>query len=922
MKLFCTNIFLFFLLFGLFVKPVNSQTNYNSDSILHLLASSNDSAKVIILSDLCWEYKYSEPKEALSYGLQALSLAQELENYEYIARLNNYIGVVHRNIGAHDKAITYFFDALQIAEDHNIYLELAYAMNNIGDIHNREKQYTDALHYNTQAFEVFKRLGDKKGMAYCYTQAALIFTNLEQYQTALEKHFKALEIRVELNEVSSIASTYNRIGEIYQILGNEDEALVYFIRSLDLIKQSDNKMSLSYAYINLGRYFKQKGDLTEAIKYIKESLRLGQEINSPLRVESAAKLLSEIYEKQGYIEVAYEYYKLYKAMGDSVSQVKNLVKINQMEMQYEFRRQQKQQLQRQERELELHEAELRQQKIIRNFIIIIAALLLVLASMIMNRYFIKRKAHEDLLDKNKQIEGQKSELLTLYNQLQNVHQEVVQKTQQIAQSEVRYRLLFQRTPAGIIEYDENLNIIDVNEKFEEISNKPKTEIFTYNLKNITNQDIVKTFQTAIKNKEGFWEGFFHEQLISDARFLIIRTKPFDFLVDDKKRKGGVAILEDITERKNTEQQIQKYVNELKQLNVTKDKLFSIIAHDLRSPFNVLLHNAKYLNTKYNELSREQIVHMIDGINKSAREAFNLLENLLHWARTQTDRIELEPEPINVETLVESNLTLLKIIAQNKNISIYSRVHKNIQIFGDFNTLNTVLRNLISNAIKFSFPNKTITITTNIQGNYLEISVIDEGVGIPENVISKLFKLDSSYTSKGTMNEKGTGLGLILCKEFVERNGGVLSLESEVNKGSKFSFTVPLLKQNEISEEEVSETKNNVEIAKTSENLILDNNLILQLPDIIKQLQGNYKDEWNKIIKSNRLIDIQKFGANIEKFGAESSISLIQNYGKSIYDKAKNFDIEHLNTALSYYTTLIVQLEEFCGVNKNIEKNKT
>ncbi|KAF0150911.1 MAG: response regulator receiver [Ignavibacteria bacterium] len=245
-------------------------------------------------------------------------------------------------------------------------------------------------------------------------------------------------------------------------------------------------------------------------------------------------------------------------------------------------------------------------------------------------------------------------------------------------------------------------------------------------------------------------------------------------------------------RKQSSDELKKVADELKILNTTKDKFFSIIAHDLKNPFITILGFSDLLLTDYSELSDDERKFYLEEMKKSAEVSHNLLQNLLQWSRSQTGRIEFHPAAIALANLVKVNMELLETTASRKNISIVYEIQNNINVFADEDMLNTVIRNLITNAIKFTGVNGIITIRAEEQGKYAEISVTDTGVGMDDKVLSNLFRLDISHTSFGTNKEAGTGLGLILCKEFIEKQGGKIWVESEIGKGSKFIFYLPLV----------------------------------------------------------------------------------------------------------------------------------
>lgn len=241
-------------------------------------------------------------------------------------------------------------------------------------------------------------------------------------------------------------------------------------------------------------------------------------------------------------------------------------------------------------------------------------------------------------------------------------------------------------------------------------------------------------------------------------------------------------------------ELKESERKLKESNQAKDKFFSIISHDLRSPFHTLLGLSNQLlenHKNYDEAMRERLIRYI---NESSKKTFNLLEDLLTWSRSQTGKIEFAPLEVNIKKLISEIVLASKLIAKTKNISLSDRIEIDPTVIADKDMLKTVLRNLISNAIKFTKENGAVIVSVNntIKQDFIEVSVADTGIGIPEDIIDDLFLIDKITSSPGTEKETGTGLGLILCKEFVEKQGGKIWVKSEVGKGSEFIFTLPVV----------------------------------------------------------------------------------------------------------------------------------
>ena len=244
------------------------------------------------------------------------------------------------------------------------------------------------------------------------------------------------------------------------------------------------------------------------------------------------------------------------------------------------------------------------------------------------------------------------------------------------------------------------------------------------------------------------------------------------------------------ELKESKDIIEEQNSHLMELNATKDKFFRIIGHDLKSVFNQLLGFSSLLIDSDADCSQKEVKEISSMLNKSAKNAFKLLENLLDWAQSQSGALTFQPEEINISEIIIENIGFLSEIANNKKIRLKVESTEEMVLKVDKNMISTVLRNLISNAIKFTQQNGEVIIKTKLVNKDLEVSVIDTGVGINKEDISRLFRLDIHHVTSGTDNETGTGLGLILCKEFVEKHSGRIWVESEAGKGSKFSFTIP------------------------------------------------------------------------------------------------------------------------------------
>ncbi len=362
----------------------------------------------------------------------------------------------------------------------------------------------------------------------------------------------------------------------------------------------------------------------------------------------------------------------------------------------------------------------------------------------------------------------------------------------IAEDELRkLSLAVGQSPETIIITDTMGNIEYANPKtveitgytFEELKGK-NPSIFKSGETSLT--DYSELWQTIKSGRQ--WSGIFHNKKKDGSLYWeLARIAP---IVDSNGViTNYLAIKEDITERKKINDDLIASEAKLKEANTTKDKLFSIIAHDLRGPIGNFQPILEVL-TNEADLSEADRNSLMDGLLQASKTTFSLLDNLLNWARSQSNGISLSPDQMNISEIIHKNVDLLSTAARQKAIRIEVKTVDNPTVYADVDTINLVIRNLLSNAIKFTQNQGAISIFIRDAGEMIEVTVEDNGVGIKQEVLDHLFGLNSVKISAGTNQEKGSGLGLVLCKDFVEKNGGVILAESVLGKGSKFTFTIP------------------------------------------------------------------------------------------------------------------------------------
>jgi len=389
-----------------------------------------------------------------------------------------------------------------------------------------------------------------------------------------------------------------------------------------------------------------------------------------------------------------------------------------------------------------------------------------------------------LLDKKGNIDG----LLTAFQDIteRNKAEEEILKLYRAIESSGE--VIFMTNKNGLITY--------INPTFTEIYGYTSEEVV-----GITTPRILKSNKMNKEQYDKFWKiilsgGIANGQLINKTKDgQLVEMEGSANAVFDKRGNliGFLAIQRDVTERNKADLQLKKYAEDLNTSNVAKDKLFSILAHDLRGAFNVILGYSEFLYDDFEDLSVNEIKKYTNSIYETTQNTFKLFDNLLEWARMQMGRTLFSPSPFDICIIIKEVISMNLPIAQGKNIKIESQCNNKCLVYADENMVRTVLRNLLSNAIKFSNMNGTVSFEIIPIEEYIEIKVSDSGVGISEENLSKLFKIESNFSTLGTAEEKGTGLGLHLCKEFVEKCGGKIRVESVEGKGTSFYFTLPKIK---------------------------------------------------------------------------------------------------------------------------------
>lgn len=360
----------------------------------------------------------------------------------------------------------------------------------------------------------------------------------------------------------------------------------------------------------------------------------------------------------------------------------------------------------------------------------------------------------------------------------------------LEESESRFKNLFELHSAIMLLVDPYTRyIIDANDAASRFYGYSKSVLKLMRIDEMNDlpEEQVKTERERIRQHNQDYFVFRHRLANGENRIVEVHSSPIDF----QEKQILFLIIHDITERMLNEREIELKNEQLVKINAEKDKFFSILAHDLRGPFNGFLGLTQLMSEQLHELTMDEVQKMASSMKNSAANLFRLLENLLHWARFEQGLMPFDPKVVDLLPVVNESISMIMDLAHKKEIEINSFVPNSINVIADLNMLQTIIRNMISNAVKFTPRGGEITIAAKNAGKQsVEITIQDTGIGMSQTMLDNLFTVDVKTNRKGTEGELSTGLGLILCKEFVEKHGGEIRVESEEGVGSVFYVTFP------------------------------------------------------------------------------------------------------------------------------------
>ena len=613
------------------------------------------------------------------------------------------------------------------------------------------------IEYANKALEIATQMDSKKDIAKALESAGINHWAKSEFNLALENDLKALKIYEEINDLEGISVTCTNLGTVYLDLFDYENALKYDFKSLKISQEQGLNDVYILTLSNISSIYLEQKNYAKALEYIQEAIEFSEKHNIKINLASQLTTLGEVYKLQEDYNKALKSYKkalsIFKKDKNNYGTAISLYNIGETEYH----------LKNYTSASNYFEESLTLSQKINDQVGILLANKSIGEVHKEQKKYNKAKHHYDIALQWANKLNSNEDKLGIYKNYAELY-----KAMGEFEKALQYLENYNVLKDSINSKNSSNQIAEMQTKYESEKKDKENELLR---KNSEIQALAIAKQTSLSNT------FIGVSILVILLIIILLSR---FAI---KKKANLQLV-----HKNEVISTQR--DELKQINSTKDKFFSIISHDLRSPFSNILGFTNLLAEDYDTFDEAEKKDIIIQLNKSAKTTFDLLANLLTWSQTQTGQIEINKEELNLKNLIDTSCAAYISIAAKKNIAITCKVPQDSTVYLDKNTASVFISNIINNAIKFTPEKGSITVDYVDQNENSELHIIDTGIGMSPETIAKLFKIEEHISTKGTNNEDGTGLGLILSKEFILKNGGNITVKSELGKGSYFIISFP------------------------------------------------------------------------------------------------------------------------------------
>ena len=764
-------------------------TNPYVDSLKReLLYESDGIARVDLLNALAYNYYYFNHDSTGGYARIAIDLATSINYIKGLSEAQRLLGIAYKAHNQKKEALQWLYRGLETSESINYHQGIADNLNSIGIFFSYIDDYEHALVFFKRSVSSQIRAANKLREGIIYANIGDIFQRSGDLDSSLSYYDKAKVILDSQGDARWQAMISAYYGGLLIKMGDLTNAKMYARKAKALSLKNGQSFHLQKSYQNLAEIFLLQNRLDSALYYANQNIEIGRDIGFYPYLIDAYDVLYKISKALNQPQRALDYHEIYVQFKDSLrfDQINSEAVLLSFQKELEAREQENQML-RLENESQEAENKARLDTIQRQtFLVFAIALILILvtvAAIILFRQRLKEKeANQKLSRSNEDLKEQKVELSRTLQMVEHLN----------AQLQAQNNALNHSAIVSITDLEGN--IISVNDNFCRVSGYTRDEILGQNKRILKSGEHSKEYYAeiwgTIKNGKT-WRGEIKNRK-KDGQFFWCESAFAPVMDDNDNPKLYFSLQFDITPRKTYLNQLTDKSHELEELNRLKDRLLSIVSHDFRGPLNSLQGTLTLLLR--GALTQDEFRLLTQDLVEKLDHTSNLLDNLLNWARSQMQGMKVYPKMVDLKIIADDCVSLLSPIAEKKLVIINSLIDDSIMVHADNEMVKLILRNLLSNSIKFSHPRSRIWLSATMEEGKAVIKVKDEGLGMSNENQHKLFTYEN-FSTYGTSNEKGMGIGLLLCKDFIERNGGEIWFESELGKGTTFYFNLPTKEPN-------------------------------------------------------------------------------------------------------------------------------
>jgi signal transduction histidine kinase len=647
-------------------------------------------------------------------------------------RIDTLIGQARQNLENHpEAALKLGFQAVSMSIQIDYLSGHTSALNVVGLGYYYLNNYKKAMQYFMTSYSKARERKQDLEAGEALYHMGLVYYDWGDYHKSLNYFFQSRNLREKIRDKPGVAQSLNHIGLVYNVQDNTDKALSYCEKALKIYDKIGREDGIAMTCSNIGAIYDKQAEYDQALEFHTKALAIQRTRKDVQGIAQSMHNIGDVYFHQGLYEKAIIYYfRALQREKKMQHRIRMATSYNSIATSYYQQKKYEQALNYYEKAIiEARKVEAKDPVM---------------------------KAYQGLANSYSQL-GDFKKAYSQHLQYTIVKDSIFsrQATAEIIEMEAKYELQNQQREVELLKKERKITSITLEQN----------RILTYSMGIVS--VLLLVLGLVMINRYGIKK---RTNRLLSARNQIIQNQNQELQAINRK--------------------LMESEENLQALNVTKDKFFTIISHDLRGPLNSLTGLLQMLARYVDNFSKAELKEFANNMDRSVQNLLALLENLLQWSRTQRGTIDYRPEVIPLNDLVNEICEFLEVMAVSKQIALFSSIPNELHVYADKNMLSFILRNMLFNAIKFTHAGGKVEVSATQIGSQVEIAVSDTGIGIHENDIDKLFRIDTFHTTNGTANEVGTGLGLILCNEFVQQHGGTILVESKIHEGTTFRFTMP------------------------------------------------------------------------------------------------------------------------------------